>query len=190
MDRQILRQLILPIIDLSEDDLTLLTDCAIAKHLLKGEKLLRQGDICRSLYLVQNGYLRTYYNNDEAEVNMNFTFEENFTTNIKSFRNRAPSDLIIEAGEDSEILVFDLSKLSGNYPEGSKVPTFVRRLAIGLLLASEAHSDLLKLHSAIERYRFIEAQQPALLQRVSLTHIASYLNVARETLSRVRSRKE
>lgn len=188
MDSEILRQITSSIIALSDNDLELLVSCAFIKQLKKSEPLLKQGEICRSVYFVESGYLRTFYDRDDTITNMNFTFEGNFTTAIKSFRNRRPTEIIIEAGEDTSVWVFDLNQLSGKYPTGSKVPTFIRRLAIGLLLASEEHNELLKLHTPAERYRFIELNHPVLLQRVSLSHIASYLNVARETLSRIRGR--
>ena len=190
MDQEILRQITSTIYKLSDDDLDLLISCAFVKHLKKGNALLSKGEICRSLYFVERGYLRTFYDRDGTAVNMNFTFEGNFTTDVKSFRSREPTEIAIEAGEDVSVLVFDISKLSGNYPPGSMVPTFIRRLAIGLLLASESHNELLKLHTPTERYRYIELNQPSLLHRVSLSQIASYLGVARETLSRIRGRNE
>jgi CRP-like cAMP-binding protein len=190
LNQEILRQITLTIYKLSDDDLDLLISCAFVKHLKKGEALLRQGEICRSLYFVERGYLRTFYDRDGTVVNMNFTFEGNFTTDVKSFRSRKPTEIIIEAGEDVSVWVFDLSRLSGKYPPGSKVPTFIRRFAIGLLLASEGHNEMLKLHTPTERYRYIELNRPSLLQRVSLSHIASYLGLARETLSRIRGRND
>jgi CRP-like cAMP-binding protein len=190
LNKEILRHITSTIYKLSDDDLDLLTSCAFVKHLKKGEALLRQGEICRSLYFVERGYLRTFYDRDGTVVNMNFTFEGNFTTDVKSFKSKEPSEIMIEAGEDVSVLVFDISGLSGKYPSGSQIPTFIRRLAIGLLLASESHNELLKLHTPTERYRCIELNQPSLLQRVSLSQIASYLGVARETLSRIRGRIE
>jgi CRP-like cAMP-binding protein len=190
LNHEILRQITSPIYKLSDDDLDLLASCAFVKHLKKGEALLRQGELCRSLYFVESGYLRTFYDRNSSAVNMNFTFEGNFTTDVKSFRSRKPTEITIEAGEDASVWAFDISRLSGNYPPGSQVPTFIRRLAIGLLLASQAHNEMLKLHTPTERYRYIELNQPSLLQRVSLSHIASYLGLARETLSRIRGRNE
>jgi CRP-like cAMP-binding protein len=69
------------------------------------------------------------------------------------------------------------------------IALFVRRLAIRLLLASEEHSNLFKLYTPTERYRYIEKNKPELLQRISLSQIASYLGVTRETLSRIRRKK-
>jgi len=190
MDINRLHEITKPIIDLSEEDIYLLSSCSFAKNLKKGSPILKQGELCRSLYFVENGFLRTYYDRDGTVINMNFTFEGRFTTDIKSFRNRKPTEANIEAGEDTLVWVFDLSRLSGKYPQGSKVPTFIRRLAIGLLLSSEEHNELIRLQTPTERYRYIETNQPALLQRVSLSHIASYLGVARETLSRIRGKQE
>jgi CRP-like cAMP-binding protein len=190
LDHEILRQITSTIYKLSDDDLDLLTSCAFVKHLKKAEALLSQGEICRSLYFVERGYLRTFYERDGTDINMNFTFEGHFTFDVKSFRSKKPTEIRIEAGEDVSVLVFDISRLSGSYPSGSQVPTFIRRLAIGLLLASESHNELLKLHTPTERYQYIELNQPSLLQRVSLSQIASYLGVARETLSRIRGRND
>ncbi|HEY0244740.1 MAG TPA: cyclic nucleotide-binding domain-containing protein [Mucilaginibacter sp.] len=64
--------------------MTLLVGCAEYRKLKKGEILLNEGELCRAFYLVEKGYLRTYYNKDGTEINLNFTFEEEFTTNFKS----------------------------------------------------------------------------------------------------------
>jgi len=47
---------------------------------------------------------------------------------------------------------------------------------------------MFKMYTPTERYRYIEKNNPRLLQRVSLTQIASYLGIARETLSRIRAK--
>ena len=66
---------------------------------------------------------------------------------------------------------------------------FFRRLALNMLVASEEHSDMFKISTPTERYRYIEKNNPQLLQRISLSQIATYLGVTRETLSRIRGKK-
>lgn len=183
-----LRAAVLNVVEMADDDLALLLSCATRRALKKGEAILQQGHICRSFYLVDSGYLRTWYDKDGSAININFTFEGNFACNLKSFRNRLPSELTIEAGEDSAVWVFDIDKISGHFEARPQVARFIRRLAISLLLDSEAHSDLFKIYTPTERYRYIEKNKPALLQRVSLSQIASYLGVTRETLSRIRAK--
>jgi len=188
MDHKTLQSYIQPVIELADDELTLLMSCAIKRPLKKGEQLLKQGEVCSTFYLVESGYLRTYYDREGVAINMNFTFEGDFTANLRSYRSRLPSELIIEAGEDTVAWIFNLRQLSEQYEAYPNVTRFVRRLAISQLLAAQEHSDLFKLYTPTERYRHIEKNNPHLLQRVSLSQLASYLGVTRETLSRIRAK--
>ncbi len=188
MDDTILRSAATSIVELSDDDFSLLLSFASQRTLKKGGILLNEGEKCRSFYLVEKGYLRTYYNKDGDAINLNFTFEGSFASNIKSFLNRQPSEIIVEAGEDTLVWIFKFEQVSDFLQTHPQVARFVRRLAMKLLLASEAHSDLFKIYTPTERYRYIEKNNPKLLQRISLSQMASYLGVTRETLSRIRAK--
>jgi CRP-like cAMP-binding protein len=189
MDHKTLQIYTTPILQLSDEDLSLLAGCAMSRELKKGETLLKEGEVCRSFYLVEKGYLRTYYNKDVIAINLNFTFEGDFTTNFKSFRSRQASEINIKAGEDALVCIFSLNSIVEQFGEYTQIMRFLRRLAIGLLLASEEYSDLFKIYTPTERYRYIEKNNPKLLQRISLSQMASYLGVTRETLSRIRAKK-
>jgi len=190
MDNHTLRDYIKQVSNrITEHDLALLVAWAVARELKKGEALLKEGEICRSFYLVQKGYLRTWYNKEGVEINLNFTLEAGFTTNLKSLKSRQPSELVIVAGEDTSVWIFDLDRFSGRLNQHHAINTFVRRMAIQILLAAEEHSSLFKMYTPTERYRYIEKYNPQLLQRISLSQIASYLGVTRETLSRIRAKK-
>jgi CRP-like cAMP-binding protein len=189
MDNQTLHSHIAKVSILSDEDIALLTSCVVGRNLKKGEPILKEGEVCRSFYLVDKGYLRTYYNKEGIPINLNFTFEGEFTTNFKSYKGKQASELIIEAGEDASVWVFNIKLLSERLNPHSQIAKFVRRLAINMLLASEAHSDLFKIYTPTERYRYIEKNNPKLLQRISLSQMASYLGIARETLSRIRAKK-
>jgi CRP-like cAMP-binding protein len=173
---------------LTDEDFSLLIGSAVYRELKKGETLLKQGELCRSFYLVEKGHLRTYYNKGDTAINLNFTFEGEFTTNFKSIQNAQTSEFIIEAGENASVWLLDLDLLSEHFNDHLQINLFVRRLAVRILLASEEHSNLFKMYTPTERYRYIEANNPKLLQRISLSQIASYLGVSRETLSRIRGK--
>jgi CRP-like cAMP-binding protein len=160
------------------------------RRLKKGEVLLQAGAVCRAIYFVEQGYLRTYARReDDNIVNLNFTFEGEFACNIKSAIEREPSTLSIAAGEAAALWIFDLDKLSPEIKSLPAVSGFMRRVALQMLLASEARADLLKIYTPPERYHYIEQHMPHLLQRVSLSHLASFLGISRETLSRIRAKK-
>jgi CRP-like cAMP-binding protein len=170
-------------------DLPLIASCAQHRILKKGEVLLKEGEMCRTFYLVEKGHLRTYYNKDGVAINLNFTFEGEFTTNFKSINNREGSAFFIEAGEKSVIWTFNLDSMSAQFADHRPIELFIRRLAVRILFASEEHSNLFKLYTPKERYHYIEKNNPTLLQRISLSQIASYIGITRETLSRIRRKK-
>jgi CRP-like cAMP-binding protein len=176
------------VIDLPDDQLSLLLSCAKTCELRKGQAVLKEGEICRSFYLVEKGYLRTHFNKNGLPINLDFTFEGNFTSNLKSYRNRKPSEVTIEAGEDALVWIFCFDPISQDFESHPQVARFIRRLALRLLLSSQEHSDVFKIYTPTERYRYIEKNNPLLLQRISLSQIASYVGVTRETLSRIRAK--
>ena len=140
-------------------------------------------------YFVEEGYLRSCYNKDGTEINLRFTFEGEVTTNFKSLKTEIPSEFIIEAGEKTIVRVFDrktLFELSVNNPE---IMLFTRRVVTCLLIESEEHGNWFKIFTPLERYRYIQNNKPWILQRVSISHLASYLGVTRETLTRIRRKK-
>ena len=189
MDYTTLRAAILRVSKtITEEDVDLLMSCAVAQTLKKGEILLNEGEICRSFYLVDRGYLRTYYYKTGVAVNLNFTFEGSYATNIKSVKSKQPSDLVIEAGEDTVVWIFDLDIIAEKFDSHPQIILFIRRISTLLFVASEEHSNFFKMYTPTERYLYLEKNNPMLLQRVSLSQIASYLGVARETLSRIRKK--
>jgi CRP-like cAMP-binding protein len=171
------------------EDIPLLVSCAETCQLKKGGILLKEGEICRSFYVVETGYLRTYYNKDGVTINLNFTFEGEFVTNYKSIINRQASEHFIEAGEDANLWVFNLDTIAQRFNAHPQIVLFIRRLAGHLLVASEEHSNFFKMYTPTERYLYIERNNPKLLQRISLSQLASYLGVTRETLSRIRGKR-
>jgi CRP-like cAMP-binding protein len=176
--------------DLPDADNAVFNAVISSRHLKKGEIILQEGTVCRSVYFVEQGYLRTYHNKvDGSIVNLNFTFEGEFTSNLKSVISREPSTMSIEAGEDTLLWIFDLDKLPPEMKTHPSVSRFIRRMTMQMLLASEARGNLLKIYTPAERYRYIEQHMPHVLQRVSLSHLASFLGVSRETLSRIRAKK-
>ncbi|WP_184547104.1 Crp/Fnr family transcriptional regulator [Mucilaginibacter sp. FT3.2] len=185
---QTLRDQITDISKLSDEELSLLIAHAQNRQLKKGEILLHEGEVCRAFYLVEKGYLRTYYNKKGVQINLSFAFEGNFTANLKSIKNKQGSEFVIEAGEATMVWVFNIDAISVHFNTHPQFTLFVRRLAVRLLLASEEYSNLFKLYTPAERYQHIEKNNPQLLQRISLSQMASYLGVARETLSRIRGK--
>lgn len=187
--KTLLQKKISDLTEISVSSLDKLFEIATQRQFGKGEFILKQGQVCKNIVFVEKGYLRTFFDKDGKEINTNFTFEGNFTTNLKSLRSASSADTNIQAGEPTAVYEFDKDKLLELYKISAEIESFGRKLLEQLLIAQEEHTNLFKIYSPIERYQYLQTNKPEILQRISLSQLASYLGIARETLSRIRKNK-
>ena len=174
--------------EISVSSIDKLFQIANQRQYKKGNIILKQGQICQTIIFVEKGYLRTFIDKDGKEINTDFTFEGNFTTNLKSLRNSSQSDTSIQAGEITTVYEFDKNKLLELYNVSAEIESFGRKLLEQLLIDQEEHINLFKLYSSTERYQYLQNNKSEMLQRLSLSQLSSYLGIARETLSRIRKK--
>jgi CRP-like cAMP-binding protein len=161
---------------------------AIATHVkaAKGTTLLQEGKICRHIYFVASGCLRAYTLNNGIEINTDFIFEGGFATSLRSLRAGSGSDIAIQTYEASELYRFESTALLDLYTKMPGAEAFGRTVVEQVLIRQEEHANMFRLFTGKERYQQLLATQPEIIQRVSLSQIASYIGIARETLSRIR----
>jgi len=174
---------------ISATNIDLLLSCAHQLELSKKKCILNEGEICSFLYFVENGYLRTYINQEGKEININFTFEGNFTSNLKSLKTKQPSEHSIEAGERSLVTLFDSGALLELYSRFPEIEILCRRILGSLLIETNDQLDFYKLHTPLERYQYLIKNKPQMIKRIPVSQLSSYIGVARETLSRLRKYK-
>jgi CRP-like cAMP-binding protein len=176
------------IFQLSEEAYTLLLAHGKEKRWKRGAFLLREGEKCKDIHFIKEGSIRAFQVKDGKDVNLRFYFEEVFATNMKSLRQELPSEHHLQAMEALWTHTFSKSDLLQLYTVSPEIVLWGRNLLESLLIEQEAHADFFKLYSPEERYMRVLAHEPTLIQRLSLSQIASYLGITRETLSRIRAR--
>jgi len=155
--------------------------------LTKNEFFIKQNSICRHIAFILKGTLRTYYINDKAEETTScFCTENNLTTSYKSFILQQPSGLIIQALEDTQLLVIDYDNLQKLYTKSAIWQTIGRAVAEREYIVMEQYASTLNNEAAKEKYLRLLNEQPNVLQKGKIEDIASYLGVTRRTLSRIR----
>lgn len=156
----------------------------------KGHPLLEQGRIARNLYFIEQGIVRIYYYNDQGkDISYGFYSENNMVTVAESFFRRCGSRYGLELLEDSLIYTLSYTNLDillKDFPELEQIKSHI------LLYFLQKATDrivALQFHTAQQRYDTLINSQPDIIQRVALGHIATYLGMTQETLSRIRAKQ-
>ncbi|HTF81763.1 MAG TPA: Crp/Fnr family transcriptional regulator [Cytophagales bacterium] len=155
--------------------------CAKKSHLLEA------GSISKKLYFVIEGLVRVYYLREGKEVTTYLACDASFVSSYSSFLNQSPSVESIQCIEDTKVLSITHAHMQVLY---QAIPQWQ---VVGRILAEQNYlcmaDRLLKLQMipAKEKYlRFLETAAPKIIQRTPLIHIASFLGITQESLSRIR----
>jgi len=174
---------------ISEGEFELLHSYLRKRVVRKRGFLLSQGEVCNFEAYIVKGCLKKYYIDEKGdEVILQFAIEDWWISDIGSFSEQAPSNLFIEALEDTELLIIDYTNKEKIFQE---IPGLERvfRLMIQrayAVLESRFYSSIAK--SAEERYLEFVKKYPVIVQRVPQTQIASFLGITPESLSRIKSK--
>lgn len=158
------------------------------KNLKAGEYFLQQGKISRHIAFIEEGLVRLYYLHDGKEITTCFCRENTITCSYSSLITQKESDIAIQAIEPCKLIVFSYDSLKKLYEQELFWQQVGRLAAENEFITTECHNRFLNDLSATERYQQILEQDNNLLQRVPLNYLATYLQVAPETLSRIRKK--
>jgi CRP/FNR family transcriptional regulator, anaerobic regulatory protein len=173
---------------LTQDDCNLFEPFLQTKQIKSKDIFLREGQTCKELGFINNGTFRMYYLSDGKEINTHFSFENEFVVNYDSFLQETPSRYYIQALEDAEIVTFNLQTLQKAYNLSQNWERFGRIMAEYSYKLTTKRVEGFMFMDAEERYLQMMKETPHFLERVPLYHLASYLGIERESLSRLRKK--
>ncbi|MDQ0593318.1 CRP-like cAMP-binding protein [Chryseobacterium ginsenosidimutans] len=187
--KQLLKQNIASHIVLSEDETEDFCQLFQQKNIKKKSFLLHAGEICRFEGFVTKGLFRVYHiDKDGFEQILYFATENWWITDIDSFTNEIPSQLFIEALEDSEVLLISKKDKEFAYADLPKIEKLFR------VMTQKTHAALQRRmidnlsKTAEQRYLEFSEKYPLLIQRLSNIQIAAYLGITNVFLSNIRKK--
>jgi len=176
------------LITLSPEEIGILSSLFKEKSYKKGDFFLEEGRICKHVGFIAKGLMRYYINHDGEEKTYGFSQENEFVCNYESFLPQKPSSKIIQALEDCDVYIIshhDLQLLYANVHEGERFGRIAIEVVFIQLLKdiSSFYTDTPEL-----RYERFLKNHSDLQQRISQYHIASFVGVKPQSLSRIRKR--
>tara|TARA_R110000868_G_scaffold3259_5_gene21334 strand:- start:640 stop:1176 length:537 start_codon:yes stop_codon:yes gene_type:complete len=155
-------------------------------EICRNEYLKVKGSVDTNLYFVKNGSLRIFIVDEYEEHTIRFGYKDDFIVSLDSFLTEKASDFYIQALKKSTIKVMSKTNFFDLLNSSNKFHNCWPKLVEQLILQQiEREKDILT-SSPIERYKRVLKRSPQLFQEIPNKHIANYLRMTPETLSRIK----
>lgn len=176
-------------VKLPPKDIKLVEQSFVKEEISKNTLILSDGQTCRKLYFLEKGTLRTFYYHQERDITSWFYHEGHFMSSWYSFYNQQPGFEYIDTLEDSVLWSLSYQKYQQLLVSSFEFQQFGRLLAEEQVAFIDYYSKGYMFLTAKEKYHLLIDYFPDIELRVKLGHIASYLGISQETLSRIRAGK-
>ena len=165
-----------------------LTERFKIEEVKKGKILLHEGDICKTLWFLCDGLLRSYHNIGDKEITSRIMYTGHIVISPGSFFTQTPAIESIEVLADSTLAKLSFNDLQDIYRKFSEFNYHTRLITEQYFFKQEERLYMLRKHDATAKYNFFLEHYAEYLKDIPQKYIASFLNIAPETLSRTRSK--
>lgn len=172
---------------LSREQIHELADILVCRKFKKGERILDEGEVCRSMLYLEKGLTRQFYFKYDKDLTEHIAYEGRVVICLESYLKEEPTRLMIETLEPTIAWDIPKDKIEELALKDAEIGVWYRKLFEASLIESQVKADTLRFEPAHERYNKLLQLHPEILKRAPLVYIASLLQMTPETLSRVRS---
>jgi CRP-like cAMP-binding protein len=184
---QVFRNYIEKYVQVTDADWSKISGSFEQRVISKDELLLKDGQICRHLYFLESGLMRYFISKDGLEVTKFFTDAPYCFTSQVSFTAEKAATESIQAVEAS--LVWQITLREADHLLELKAwNTFTRKLIQEVQFYTESILQEIQTETAEDRYKKMLLKNGALVGRIPLKYLASYLGIAPQSLSRIRKK--
>jgi CRP-like cAMP-binding protein len=171
---------------LTETEIEVIKNVFIPKKLRKRQYFLQEGHVCKYVAFIVKGAMRQFTVDEKGvEHIVRLSIENWWAGDRESWFKLTPSDYNIDAWEDCELLQITYADHMSTICIPAIYETRLQYDAERLIESQKRVSSISL--SAEVRYAELVKTYPEFLQRFPQHIIASYLGIAKETLSRIRS---
>ncbi|MGB5927782.1 MAG: Crp/Fnr family transcriptional regulator [Cyclobacteriaceae bacterium] len=159
----------------------------VLKKFPKNSFLAMEGEVATEVHFLIKGCCRFFHKKNNRAVTHWFSFENTFTTALRSFTTQTPCNEYILTLEECTVLSLrhqNLMRMYDKHKQWERLGRLVMEDFSRLMLERVTNLQTL---TAKQRYITLLEKEPRIIQRIPLNLVSSYLGISGETLSRVRS---
>ena len=174
---------------LSEEEMGFIRPHLFIEEIDRGDFYLKSGDVQTQMAFVCQGLLRRYFINEKGnEITTGFTKENQYATDYPAFIRQKPTKYFMKCLEPTIIINLPYSVIQESYQRFKTSEMYGRLIAENVLTILSDRVEGFLFNTAEERYLNFLSENKDLMNRISLTHLSSFLGIERQSLSRIRKR--
>lgn len=159
------------------------------KELKKKDNFLQAGKVQKAIGFVVKGLVRSFFiDNNGDEITVGFYPEGDYATHYPAFIAQKPSHYTIQCLEPTTMVCLSFEDMQWIYQHVPAFERYGRLIAEIILNRQQSRIESFIFQTAEERYLDFVEQHPTLFNRISLSHLCSYLGIERQTLTRIRQK--
>ena len=175
-------------IELTSEEINILSNYVSERKYLKGQYILQQGDVCKHSSFILQGCTKMFFVDDTGQEHIIMLgVEDWWVSDIGSFIEQKPAQFNIQCLEDTVLAQFHVDTIDEVLQKIPALERFFRKLLERGLAASQKRIIRNFSMTAKERYLYFRNTYPNIEQRIPQYLLASYLGITKEFLSKIKS---
>lgn len=173
----------------TEAELEYLASGLTLSELKSKDFYIHSNTIQKQIGFVFSGLIRAFYiDKNGHEITVHFISEGNYATHYSAFIEQTPGKYFFQCIEPCMIVNLSLQHIQEGYKRFHNLERYGRLIAELVLKMQEKRIEGFLFENAEKRYLNFVRENPDLLNRISLSHLASYLGIERQSLTRIRKK--
>lgn len=179
---------------LTPEEIRRLENCVLEREFRKGDKITGAVNFLSYAYYIHSGSTRLFYTSKGKETTIDFIFEGGFVLLPKIVLEHYSDTVTLEFLEPTKVMyvpVFEVKDVvnSGDSTRSNAAVYFLLASLIHYTHHLEERLHLLVHLNSYEKLEWVKQRYPRLFECATITQIASFIGVTKETLYRIRSGK-
>lgn len=175
--------------NVSDDELLPFASKATIEELDKKDHFLQSGKVQKEIGFIATGLVRSSFVDHQGnEITVGFYSEGDYATHYPAFITQQPSKYSIQCLEPTTMVCLSYDNIQWIYKNLPSFERYGRLVAEEILKRQQARIESFIFQTAEQRYLDFIKRDPTLFNRISISHLCSFLGIERQTLTRIRQK--
>ena len=174
---------------LTDEELNFIAERTTISELKNKTFYLEKDQVQNEMSFLYQGLVRSFYIDEKGnEITIQFIKEGEYIADYSAFITQKPTKFYIQCIEPCILVNISFLTIQEAYFEFKNFENYGRKIAEAILVNKQNRIESFLFQNAESRYLNFLKQNPSLINRISITHLCSYLGIERQSLTRIRKK--